>query len=75
MSVAKLFPQILLGTTLGATALAGVMHSTPEVHQYPSAEDAYALSPVLPVDTPPELPFPFPDDDGSNPFLIQITSQ
>ncbi len=68
MSVAKLFPQILLGTTLGATALAGVMHSTPEVHQYPSAEDAYALSPVLPVDTPPELPFPFPDDDGSNPF-------
>lgn len=68
MSVARLFPQLLLGTTIGATAIAGVFYTQPTVHTHAEAADAYALNPVLPTDTPPDLPFPFEDEDGSDPF-------
>lgn len=68
MAVSKFIPQILLGTTIGATALAGILFSEPKEYNYSSSGSSYALSAVIPQDTPPDLPFPFDDDSESDFF-------
>jgi len=68
LAVSKFFPQIIIGTTIGAAALAGFLYSEPEVSQHVNSSESYYLNPVAPLDTPPTLPYPIDPNDGSDPF-------
>ena len=68
MAVSKFFPQIIIGTTIGAAALAGFLYTDPEVSQHVNSSESYYLNPVAPLDTPPTLPYPIDPNDGSDPF-------
>ena len=68
MAVAKFFPQIILGTAVSVTVMSGILRNDPQLVADHAASDTYFFSPAAPIDTPPSLHYPFPDDDGSNPF-------
>ncbi len=68
MAVSKFFPQIIIGATIGASALAAFLYSEPAVTAHSSDANGYYFNPVAPGDTPPTLHYPIDPNDGSDPF-------
>lgn len=68
MVLSKFFPQILIGASIGAAALAGIFYTEPQVTAQHSSSGEYFLMPAPAADTPPVLPYPFDPNDGNDPF-------
>jgi cell surface protein SprA len=68
LAVSKFFPQLLIGSTIGAAFVAGFLRSEPELQILPSDSNEYYFNPVAPQDTPPTLPYPLDPNDGNDPF-------
>jgi len=66
--LSKFFPQILIGASIGAAALAGIFYTEPQVTAQHSSSGEYFLMPAPAADTPPVLPYPFDPNDGNDPF-------